>query len=190
MKIIRTSIPDVLIIEPTVFSDDRGWFMESFNQERFQTELSLLGLACSGNFVQDNHSSSKSGVLRGLHFQVDPYAQGKLVRVVKGSAFDVAVDIRKNSPTYKKWVGVDLSSDNRRMLWIPKGFAHGFLALEDNTEFLYKATNYYNPSAERSIRWDDDALAIKWPSVKNLIVSDKDLSAPGLFGLNGGEKCR
>lgn len=186
MKITRTSIPDVLIIEPTVFSDDRGWFMESFNQDKFSTELNLLGLACSGDFVQDNHSSSKKGVLRGLHFQVAPYAQGKLVRVVKGAAFDVAVDIRKNSPTYKKWVGVELSSDNKRMLWIPKGFAHGFLSLAEGTEFLYKTTDYYNPSVERSIRWDDEVLAIEWPSVDHLIVSEKDSSAPGFKEFHGG----
>ncbi|MCF3191595.1 dTDP-4-dehydrorhamnose 3,5-epimerase [Pseudomonas bubulae] len=188
MKISRTSIADVLVIEPRVYSDDRGWFMESFNDERFRTELTSLGLSCPGTFVQDNHSSSKKGVLRGLHFQMAPHAQGKLVRVVKGAAFDVAVDIRKDSPTYKKWVAVELSSDNKKMLWIPKGFAHGFLALEEGTEFLYKTTDYYDPSSEQSIRWDDQAFAIDWPVDNDLIVSLKDSNAPTFSEIEGGLK--
>lgn len=185
MKITRTAIQDVLIIEPTVFSDERGWFMESFNDERFSAELKSLGLPAPRPFVQDNHSSSKRGVLRGLHFQVPPHAQGKLVRVVKGAAYDVAVDIRKDSPTYKKWVAVGLSGDNKKMLWIPKGFAHGFLALEDGTELLYKTTDYYNPASEQSIRWDDETFAINWPADNDLIVSLKDSSAPSFSEFEG-----
>lgn len=178
MKIIRTVIPDILIIEPTVFHDERGWFMESFNEERFNHELTLLGLPLPGPFVQDNHSSSERGVLRGLHYQIQPHAQGKLVRVVTGSVFDVAVDIRKNSPTYLKWVGVNLTSANKKMLWIPEGFAHGFFALEDDTQFLYKTTGYYNKSAERSLLWCDKTIGIQWPDLGRVNVSEKDMHAP------------
>ncbi|NNB04598.1 dTDP-4-dehydrorhamnose 3,5-epimerase [Pseudomonas fragi] len=178
MKITRTEIPDVLIIEPAVFSDNRGWFMESFNEKLFNNEFERLGLRAPGPFVQDNQSSSRKGVLRGLHYQMAPHAQGKLVRVVQGSVFDVAVDIRKDSATYLKWVGVELSSNNRKMLWIPEGFAHGFLALEDDTLLLYKTTDYYQPGAERSLRWDDVAFNIDWPAVGQMIISPKDEAAP------------
>lgn len=174
MKILRTDIPDVLIIEPTVYSDDRGWFMESFNEEVFANNLEALGLPAAGPFVQDNHSSSKRGVLRGLHYQEAPYSQGKLVRVVEGAAFDVVVDIRPESPYFLKWVGVELSNFNKKMLWVPEGFAHGFLSLEDNTQFLYKTTNYYNKSSERSLLWSDSRIGIEWPAMENVIVSEKD----------------
>ena len=178
MKITRTAIPDVLVIEPTIFSDDRGWFMESFNEERFSAELKSLGLPVPRAFVQDNHSSSKRGVLRGLHYQVGPHAQGKLVRVVNGSAFDVAVDIRKSSPTFLKWVGVELNSSNKKMLWIPEGFAHGFLALEEDTHFLYKTTDYYDKESERSILWSDESIGVMWPELGEFVISQKDLDAP------------
>ncbi len=163
MKLLKTNIPDVVIIEPTVFEDERGWFMERFNEKRFYDELKKLHLPIPASFVQDNHSYSKKGVLRGLHYQRRPFAQGKLVQVVQGSAFDVAVDIRPESNTYGKWVGVELNEYNKRMLWIPEGFAHGFLAIED-THFLYKTTNYYNKNVEDGIRWDDPDLAIEWPT--------------------------
>lgn len=180
MKVTRTSIPDVLIIEPAVFSDDRGWFMESFNEERFRTELKSLGLPVPPAFVQDNHSCSRRGVLRGLHYQVGPHAQGKLVRVVQGAVFDVAVDIRKHSETYLEWVGVELTSSNHKALWIPEGFAHGFMALEDNTQFLYKTTNYYNKAAERSLIWNDADINISWPSLQEILISEKDKDAPSV----------
>ncbi|MQT59111.1 dTDP-4-dehydrorhamnose 3,5-epimerase [Pseudomonas sp. FSL R10-0399] len=181
MKIIRTDIPDVLIIEPTVFTDDRGWFMESFNEKVFANKLEALGLPAAGSFVQDNHSCSRRGVLRGMHFQAQPYAQGKLVRVAAGAAFDVAVDIRKDSPTYLKWVGVELSGENNKMLWIPKGFAHGFLTLEDNTHFLYKTTNYYNKESEGSLLWSDESIGITWPVMDAYIINEKDKQAPKVF---------
>ena len=175
MKLTQTDIPDVVIIEPSIFSDERGWFMESFNEQRFHNELTKLGLSIPNAFVQDNHSCSNKGVLRGLHYQIAPHAQGKLVRVTQGSAFDVAVDIRKDSATFGKWVGVELSDKNHKQLWIPAGFAHGFVALEDNTHFLYKTTNYYSKESERSIRWDDSDLAIDWPtSGIDISVSEKD----------------
>ena len=157
MKIIDTDIPAVKIVEPQVYGDDRGFFFESFNQKNLAEKLNL-----NLTFVQDNHSHSKQGVLRGLHYQVrNP--QGKLVRVVSGEAFDVAVDIRKQSPTFGKWVGVRLSAANKRMLWVPPGFAHGFLVLSPEADFLYKTTEYYDPSSECCIRWDDHDLSIKWP---------------------------
>ena len=174
MKLIQTDIPDVVIIEPQVFSDDRGWFMESFNQERFQSGLKNLGLDIPGSFVQDSHSCSQKNVLRGLHYQLDPKAQGKLVRVTKGATYDVAVDLRNSSPTFGKWVGVELNERNQKKLWIPKGFAHGFISLEDNTHFLYKATDFYCNTSERSIRWDDPDIGINWPDVGEFLVSDKD----------------
>lgn len=175
MKLTQTDILDVVIIEPSVFSDERGWFMESFNEQRFHNELTKLGLSTPNAFVQDNHSCSNKGVLRGLHYQIAPYAQGKLVRVTQGSAFDVAVDIRKESPNYGKWVGVELTDKNNRQLWIPEGFAHGFVALEDNTHFLYKTTNYYSKESERSIIWNDKNLDIKWPTeLGKLALSIKD----------------
>jgi len=165
MKLIPTSIPDVVVIEPTVFEDDRGWFMESFNEDRFRRELRTLGLPEPKSFIQDNHSCSGKGVLRGLHYQLPPHAQGKLVRVVQGAAFDVAVDIRRSSPTFGKWVGVEISALNRKMLWVPDGFAHGFLALQDGTHFLYKTTAYYAPESERAILWNDQAINIAWPKL-------------------------
>lgn len=174
MKLIRTTIPDVVIIEPAVFADSRGWFMESFNEKRFHDALEALGLPVPRTFVQDNHSFSRKGVLRGLHYQLYPHAQGKLVRVVRGAALDVAVDIRKGSPTFGKWVLVELTADNHKMLWIPEGFAHGFVALEDNTEFLYKTTDYYARDCERCIMWNDAALAIEWPASLEKVISEKD----------------
>lgn len=176
MKIIRTEIPDVVIIEPTIFSDDRGWFMESFNEKKFADELCAIGLSGPGHFTQDNQSCSKKGVLRGLHFQNAPYAQGKLVRVTQGLAYDVAVDIRPASATFGMWIGVELSGLNNRQLWIPEGFAHGFVALEENTHFLYKTTGFYNRESEGAIRWDDPTLAIEWPNGVE-IVNAKDQAA-------------
>lgn len=178
MKLIQTKIKDIVLIEPKLFVDERGWFMESFNEKTFHKELKQLGLSIPKPFVQDNHSCSNQGVLRGLHYQVNPNPQAKLVRVTRGSVFDVAVDIRRGSPTFGKWVGEVLSDKNRRMLWIPEGFAHGFLALEDNTNFLYKTTSYYATEFERAIRWDDRNLAIQWPYKKGIIVSEKDQKAP------------
>ena len=180
MKLIQTAIPDIVIIEPKVFGDDRGWFMESFNEERFHTALKELGLPIPRAFVQDNHSCSAKGVLRGLHFQRAPHAQGKLVRVVRGAAFDVAVDIRPESSTYLKWVGVHLNTTNNHMLWIPEGFAHGFVSLEDDTHFLYKTTDYYAKESEGALHWSEPALNIDWPDAGDYLVSEKDDSAPGL----------
>ncbi|HDD9260867.1 TPA: dTDP-4-dehydrorhamnose 3,5-epimerase, partial [Escherichia coli] len=168
MNVIETEIPDVLIFEPKVFGDERGFFFESFNQKVFEEAVGR-----KVNFVQDNHSRSVKGVLRGLHFQIKPYSQAKLVRCVKGEVYDVAVDIRPESSTYCKWVGVFLSAQNKKQLWIPEGFAHGFVVVSDEAEFLYKTTNYYMPSAEGCIRWDDPALNIDWPMKTNeLILSD------------------
>lgn len=185
MKLIQSEIPDVVIIEPQVFGDERGWFMESFNEARFHAELTQLGLPVPRRLVQDNHSCSKKGVLRGLHFQRSPHEQGKLVRVTHGAVFDVAVDIRKDSPTYKKYVGIVLSADNQRMLWIPEGFAHGFVALENDTHFLYKTTDYYSKACESAICWNDPELNIKWPDLDALIVNQKDRDAPS-FAVNMG----
>lgn len=168
MKVTATAISDVLIIEPKVFGDERGFFYESFNQSAF---VQATGLAC--NFVQDNHSRSSKGVLRGLHYQVQN-PQGKLVRVVRGSVFDVAVDIRKASPSFGKWVGIELSEQNHRQLWIPPGFAHGFLVTSDSADFLYKTTDYYAPQFERCIAWDDAALGIEWPAGLAPTLSAKD----------------
>jgi dTDP-4-dehydrorhamnose 3,5-epimerase len=168
MRIVKTAIPDLLILEPNVFGDDRGFFFESFNQQAFQN---LTGI--KANFVQDNHSKSAANVLRGLHYQIDQ-AQGKLVRVTSGEVFDVAVDIRRQSPTFGKWVGVVLSAENKRQLWIPPGFAHGFIVLQDNTEYLYKVTDYYDPQYERCIRWDDPAIGVEWPVTQAPILSAKD----------------
>lgn len=185
MNIIETKIHGLLIIEPKVFSDERGWFMESFNEQKFAEALTERGLPVP-KFVQDNHSMSKKGVLRGLHFQVPPHAQGKLVRVVQGKAWDVAVDIRKESPTYGHWVGVELSGDNHKQFWIPEGFAHGFVALENNTQFLYKTTDYYAKEFERAIVWDDRTLNIQWLTneLDEVLVSDKDKIADN-FKLSG-----
>lgn len=177
MKITRTEIPDVLLIEPVIFTDSRGWFMETFNEKKFLESLKTLNVAIPKSFVQDNHSCSSKGVLRGLHFQAFPYAQGKLVRVVKGAAYDVVVDIRKDSQTYLQWFGIELNCTNNLMLWIPEGFAHGFLALEDDTHFLYKTTDYYHKESERTILWSDPALSIQWPELGGYIVSQKDSEA-------------
>ena len=175
MKVIKTAIPDVLVIEPKVFGDQRGFFYESFNQKFFREETGL-----DVTFVQDNHSRSNRGVLRGLHYQLPPAAQGKLVRCVVGEVFDVAVDIRRSSSTFGQWVGEHLSAENKRQLWIPPGFAHGFLVLSETAEFLYKATDYYAPDHERAILWDDELLAVAWPGVSSPLVSEKDRMAPRL----------
>jgi len=169
MNIIDTAIPDVKIIEPVVHGDERGFFMETWQQKKFER----LVTGKPTDFVQDNHSKSKKGILRGLHFQ-SVNQQGKLVRVVSGEVYDVAVDIRRDSVTFGKWVGVYLSEENRRMLWIPEGFAHGFYVTKDDTEFLYKCTDYYNPQAEHSIIWNDPDLKITWPLDGEPVVSDKD----------------
>lgn len=168
MKIIATKIPDVLLFEPNVFGDERGFFFESFNKKTFEI---LTGLKT--DFVQDNHSKSTKGVLRGLHYQIKQ-AQGKLVRVSSGEVFDVAVDLRKSSPTFGEWEGFLLSAENKRQLWIPQGFAHGFIVLSDSAEFLYKTTDYYAPEYERCIRWNDTDLAIDWQFDDEPLVSDKD----------------
>ena len=180
MQLIRTKFPEVVIIQPTIFEDERGSFMESFNERKFHDAMQDLGLSIPHTFVQDNHSISKKGVLRGLHYQLPPYAQGKLVRVVNGSAYDVVVDIREGSPTFGEWMGLELNTINNYALWIPEGFAHGFLSLEDETHFLYKTTNFYNKASEGSIRWNDPALAISWPSNASLILNDKDNGASNL----------
>jgi dTDP-4-dehydrorhamnose 3,5-epimerase len=176
MKVIPTSIPAVMIIEPRVFGDSRGFFFESFNQKNFSeaTELDV-------EFVQDNHSRSAKGVLRGLHYQIRR-PQGKLVRVVCGTVFDVAVDIRKSSPTFGHWVGVELSEDNFRQLWVPPGFAHGFYVLSDSADFLYKTTDYYIPEFERGLLWNDPEIAVSWPveTDTQLIISAKDTNAARL----------
>tara|TARA_R110000744_G_scaffold304310_2_gene412838 strand:- start:41 stop:595 length:555 start_codon:yes stop_codon:yes gene_type:complete len=176
MKITDTKIPDVKIIEPQVFGDERGFFFESFNQKTFKEATGL-----KREFVQDNHSKSCKGVLRGLHYQLSPMAQGKLVRVTQGEVFDVAVDIRKNSPTFGQWVGEVLSAKNAKQLWVPEGFAHGFITLSDTAEFLYKTTNYYSPEHERSIAWDDPSIAIQWPGELKPLLSAKDLKACSLI---------
>ena len=169
MQATRLSIPDVILFTPKVFGDDRGFFFESFNERTFQE---LTGLKV--NFVQDNHSKSQKGVLRGLHYQLPPKAQGKLVRVVQGEVFDVAVDIRKSSPTFGQWVGAILSAENYQQLWIPEGFAHGFVTLSETAEFLYKTTDYYAPEYERCIAWNDAAIGIYWPYAEEPALSGKD----------------
>ena len=170
MNVVATALPEVLILEPKVFGDARGFFFESFNQRAFNAATGL-----DANFVQDNHSRSVKGVLRGLHYQTQQ-PQGKLVRVVRGSVFDVAVDIRKSSPQFGRWVGVELSGDNHRQLWVPPGFAHGFIVTSDSADFLYKTTDYYAPAFERCIAWNDPGLAIAWPVEGNAqpLVSAKD----------------
>jgi dTDP-4-dehydrorhamnose 3,5-epimerase len=179
MKFLPTELPGVVILEPAVFGDDRGWFYESFNEPKFHKGLSELGLPVPRPFVQDNHSRSAAVVLRGLHYQLPPRPQGKLVRVVRGRVWDVAVDIRAGSPSFGRWVGVELSEANRRQLWIPEGFAHGFLSLEDGTEFLYKTTDVYAKDCERAIRWDDPDLAIAWPlDGLTPALAAKDAQAP------------
>ena len=168
MKIIPTSIPEVLIIEPNLVSDSRGFFFESFNEKKFSQNTGL-----NVRFVQDNHSQSVKGVLRGLHYQIQQ-PQGKLVRVVRGAVFDVAVDIRKSSPTFGQWAGAELTEENCRQLWAPAGFAHGFLVLSDKADFLYKTTDYYAPQFERSILWNDPNIGIQWPLNKEPQLSTKD----------------
>jgi dTDP-4-dehydrorhamnose 3,5-epimerase len=174
MKLISTKIKDLCLIQPDVFPDARGYFFESFQKEKF------LNLGIDAEFVQDNESMSQQGVLRGLHFQKPPFAQGKLVRVVKGAVLDVAVDIRKGSPTYGHWIAEVISAENKLMVWIPVGFAHGFLTLEDDTIFQYKCTNYYNKESEGGIIWNDPDLNINW-GIKDPLVSEKDLKGV-LFG--------
>ncbi len=168
MKVVETSIPDVLIIEPKVFGDERGFFYESFNAAAFEAATGL-----KRQFVQDNHSKSQRGVLRGLHYQIQQ-PQGKLVRVVTGEVFDVAVDLRKSSPSFGRWFGTHLSAQNQRQLWIPEGFAHGFVVLSESAEFLYKTTDYYAPEHERSLLWNDPELGIQWPFDEAPQLSAKD----------------
>ena len=174
MQATRLSIPEVILFEPKVFGDDRGFFFESFNHSRFEE---AVGHAVT--FVQDNHSKSSRGVLRGLHYQVQQ-AQGKLVRVVQGEVFDVAVDIRRSSPTFGRWVGAHLSGENKHQLWVPEGFAHGFVVLSETAEFLYKTTNYYAPAHERSILWNDTDLSIDWHTSEQPLLSPKDRAASTL----------
>jgi len=174
MKAIPTKIPDVILFEPKVFGDERGFFFESFNVRTFRE---LTGLEIE--FVQDNHSKSAKNVLRGLHYQVEPVPQGKLVRVVSGAVFDVAVDIRKSSPTFGQWVSAELSAENKYQFWIPPGFAHGFLALTDDTEILYKTSDYYAPDCDRGIAWNDPEIGIDWPLNGAPTLSDKDEAAVG-----------
>jgi dTDP-4-dehydrorhamnose 3,5-epimerase len=179
VKVTPTALPEVLLIEPAVFADERGFFMESFNQRAFDAAVGRRV-----EFVQDNHSCSARGVLRGLHYQLPPHAQGKLVRVVRGSVYDVAVDIRRSSPTFGRWVGMVLDAREHRQVWIPPGFAHGFLALEDDTHFLYKTTDVYAKTCERAMAWDDPALAIDWPLTALVggkpLLAPKDATAPRL----------
>ena len=174
MRATATAIPDVMVIEPKVFGDARGFFFESFNQEAFNAATGT-----QFQFVQDNHSRSSKGVLRGLHYQLPPHAQGKLVRVVRGAVWDVAVDIRKNSPTFGQWVGETLTEDNHKQLWIPPGFAHGFVVLSDSADFLYKTTNLYAPQSDRGISWNDSDISIQWPDIgMDFLLSAKDLKQP------------
>ena len=173
MKASPLAIPDVLLLEPKVFGDERGFFYESYNQQAFQQATGL-----NVSFVQDNHSRSARNVLRGLHYQLPPKAQGKLVRAVVGEVFDVAVDIREDSPTFGQWVGEKLSVENKRMMWIPPGFAHGFLVLSEYAEFLYKTTDYYAPELERGVLWNDPDLAIEWPISGEPVLSAKDAQSP------------
>ncbi len=172
IQVTPTSIPDVLIIEPKVFGDDRGFFFESFNQHEFNQAI-----GSEVEFVQDNHSKSKKGVLRGLHYQMQQ-TQGKLVRVTHGAVYDVAVDVRKSSATFGKWVGLELSAENKKQLWIPAGFAHGFLVISDEAEFLYKTTDYYHPASEQSLSWCDPSIGIQWPNLgMDYSLATKDQSA-------------
>ena len=173
MKFIETKIPEVKVIEPKVFGDDRGFFMETFRQDVFNKDV---GSTC---FVQENQSLSKKNILRGLHYQVKQ-PQGKLVRVTQGSVFDVAVDLRKSSPTFKQWVGVELSAENKRQLWVPEGFAHGFCVLSETAEFVYKCTNFYAPEYDRNIIWNDPDITVEWPISEAPILSPKDEAAPQL----------
>ena len=176
MKVITTELPGVLILEPKVFGDARGFFFESFNQGAFDAAV-----GSPVTFVQDNHSHSARGVLRGLHLQREPHAQGKLVRAIRGKVFDVAVDVRRDSPTFRRWIGLELDDVGHRQLWIPAGLAHGFVVMSETADVLYKTTDYYAPAAETSIRWDDRALAIDWPDIGvPFSLSAKDRDAPEL----------
>ncbi|WP_120967614.1 dTDP-4-dehydrorhamnose 3,5-epimerase [Comamonas sp. lk] len=176
MQVIQTAIPEVLIFEPKVFGDARGFFFESFNQKIFDDAVGRYV-----DFVQDNHSRSSKGVLRGIHYQIQQ-VQGKLVRVSSGSVFDVAVDLRKSSPTFGRWVGVELSEENQRQLWVPEGFGHGFVVTSERADFLYKTTDFYAPAHERSIRWNDEDLGIQWPDLgQEPLVSAKDALGASFF---------
>jgi len=181
MKVIATPLQGVLLLEPKVFGDERGFFMESFNQSLFDEAVGH-----EVRFVQDNHSRSSRGVLRGLHYQLPPHAQGKLVRVTRGSVFDVAVDMRRTSATFGRWFGAELTEANHRQLWIPPGFAHGFLVTSDSADFLYKTTDYYAPQAEGVVRWNDPALGIEWPDAGVAPrLKDSDANAPDLANARG-----
>ena len=176
MKFTSLSIPDVVLIEPKVFGDSRGFFLESFKQDLFNEATGT-----NYEFIQDNHSRSSKGVLRGLHYQLPPYAQGKLVRVITGAVFDVAVDIRRSSPTFGKWVGAELTAENHKQLWIPPGFAHGFVVLSDTADFVYKTTAYYAPQTDRGVLWNDAEIGIEWPQLDiPFSLSDKDQKQPRL----------
>ena len=175
MNVFKTEIPDVLIIEPKVFGDERGFFFESFNEKAWHEATGV-----DVRFVQDNHSRSTRGVLRGLHYQLPPAAQGKLVRCVVGEVFDVAVDLRKHSPTFRQWIGEYLSADNKKQIWIPKGFAHGFLVTSNVAEVVYKTTDYYAAELDRGIRWNDPELELGWPCEGEPVLSAKDANAPFL----------
>ena len=176
MKVTPTALPEVLVLEPSVFGDERGFFMESYNRRVFNEAVGY-----DVEFIQDNHSRSARGVLRGLHFQLPPHAQGKLVRVTAGAVFDVAVDVRRESPRFGRWTGLELSEGNQRQLWIPPGFAHGFLVLSDRADFLYKTTDYYAPALERTVRWDDPEVGIRWPDAGSPVrLSEKDAVASTL----------
>ena len=180
MKTISSTIPGVILLEPKVFCDGRGYFFESFNQKTFEETIGL-----SPRFVQENHSKSIKGVLRGLHFQLPPKAQGKLVRVIHGEIFDAVVDIRKDSPTFGQWLGEVLSADNKKQLWIPLGFAHGFLTLSETAEVLYKATDFYAPEFERCIAWNDPEIGIEWPIQNAPLLSGKDQAGVSLYDVEG-----
>jgi dTDP-4-dehydrorhamnose 3,5-epimerase len=181
MKALWTALPGVVVLECEAREDERGWFMESYSERDFRAALGSLGLPAPRPFVQDNHSCSRKGVLRGLHYQLPPAPQGKLVRVARGTVFDVAVDVRCGSPTFGRWHGVELSASNRRQLWIPEGFAHGFVALEDDTHVLYKCTGFHAPECERAIAWNDAAVGIAWPELGGApLLSAKDAAAPPL----------
>ena len=180
MKVTPSALPEVLLLEPKVFGDPRGFFMESWNQRLFD-EATLAANGCTFSFVQDNHSRSVKGVLRGLHYQRPPHVQGKLVRVTAGRVFDVAVDIRKSSRSFGRWVGTELSENNHRQFWIPPGFAHGFLVLSETADFLYKTTDYYAPGCEGAVAWNDRTINIGWPDLDvEYRLSEKDCSAPAL----------
>ena len=179
MKVIPLKIPDVKLIEPEVFEDERGFFYESFNQQKFNE---AIGQKIS--FVQDNHSKSKKGVVRGLHYQEEPFAQGKLVRVIAGEVFDVAVDVRKESPTYGQWISEILTGENKKQLWIPEGCAHGFLALSDTVEIIYKTTQFFSKPHQKAIKYNDKKLNIQWPRMSEYCLSDQDRNAD-IFSLSG-----